>query len=195
MPNSIIKDKNIITITIDHNRVERTYVLDINKECLTNSRGREITSKPQGFVSTNYELSREIHEFGKTFILLGYILRRVQSNYMRLSDAYKYLSIAEKIDVLGIKELGKSIATYECISTLSHIKEIGLKPFLDWAKEKDYYFTHRDFSQFVEETRLYSIIPKEKVEKLDTFSKNIISSVNVSVNIETFSKYYKIILG
>ncbi len=194
MPNSIIKDKNIITITVDHNGVERTYVLDINKECLTNSRGREITSKPQGFITSNYELTRELREFGKTFTVLAYILHRVQSNYMRLSEAYKYLSIAEKIDVLGIKELGKSITTYECIGTLSHIKTIGLKPFLDWAKEKDYYFTHRDFSQFVEETRLYSIIPKEKVEKLDTFSKGIISSIIVSVNIETFSKYYKRIL-
>lgn len=194
MANSIIKDKNIITMVIDHNGAERTYVLDINKASLTNSRGREITSKPQGFVMSNYELIRELREFGKTFTVLAYILNRVQNNYMRLSDAYKYLSIAEKIDVLGIKELGKSIATYECISTLSHIKEIGLKPFLDWAKEKDYYFTHRDFSQFIEETRLYSIIPKEKVEKLDTFSKNIISSIVGSANIEKFSKHYKRIL-
>lgn len=194
MANSIIKDKNIITMVIDHNRVERTYVLDINEGCMTNSKGRTITSKPQGFVMANYELSRELQEFGKTFTVLGYILRKVQNNYMRLNEAYEYLPIAEKIDVLGIKELGKSITTYECLTTLSRIKEIGLKPFLDWAKEKDYYFTHRDFSQFIEETRLYSIIPKEKVEKLDTFSKNIIFNVVNYVDTETFSKYYKRVL-
>ena len=194
MANSIIKDKNIITMIIDHNGTERTYVLDINKSCLTNSRGREINTKPQGFVSTNYELSRELHEFEKTFTVLGYILRRVQSNYMNMREVYKYLPIAEKIDVLGIKELGKSIATYECISTLSRIKEIGLKPFLDWAKEKDYCFAHREFSQFVEEMKLYAIIPKEKVEKLDTFSKHIITSIISHTHIERFSKHYKRIL-
>ena len=154
MPNSIIKDKNIITITTDHNGVERTYTLDINKQCLTNSRNKVIISKPQGFVSTNTELTRELHEFGKTFIILSWILRKVQRNYIKLSDACRYLSIAEKIDVLGNKKLGTSIATCECISYLSQIKIIGLKPFLDWAKEKDYCFNYHDFSLFVEETKI-----------------------------------------
>ena len=194
MPNSIIKDKNIITITTDHNGVVKTYALDINKQCLTNSRNKVIISKPQGFVSTNTELTRELHEFGKTFIILSWILRKVQRNYIKLSDACRYLSIAEKIDVLGNKKLGTSIATCECISYLSQIKIIGLKPFLDWAKEKDYCFDYHDFSLFVGETKIYPIVPKEKLKKLDTFTKEIILNIANSISKEAFAKYYQRIL-
>lgn len=194
MPNSIIKDKNIITITTDYNGVERTYTLDINKGCTINSKGRKITSRPIGFIPSNYELARELQEFRKTFTILGYILSMVQNNNLMLSIAHQYLPIAEKIDALGNKELGKIITNYDCLNFLSHIKKIGLKPFLDWAKEKDYCFNYYDLNLFVDEIKLYSIAPKEKVKKLDTFTKRIISNIANNISTETLAKHYQRIL-
>lgn len=194
MPNSIIKDKNIITLNIDHNGKERTYILDINKGCITNPRGKEISSKPQGFVSTNYELAREIQEFSKTFTLLGYMFRRVQDNYIKFDVLSDYLPLAEKIDALGKKELGNSLVGYECLHKLSCIKKIGLKPFLNWAKEKDYSFGYRDLEEFFQERKLCSIISKEKVEKLDAFSKSVILDIIAHIDTESFPKHYQKIL-